>query len=120
MFADRIKYLGLEEWRAAVINETENLPQGWEGVEDRQNQLEVIESTLATYERLEVVSLVELTLWGMELDKVVDDENKDRTKRQKLTLSATPQDYVSLSATRQISRVNCGAGIVIPNVLSFL
>ena len=69
MLTDRKKWLGLERWRAAVQNETQNFPEGFESLNERKQQLHVIYSTLAKYERLEVLSLLEEFLWSMKLDE---------------------------------------------------
>ena len=120
MFGDRIKYLGLEVWRIAVLNEAENFPEGWNGAEDRRQQLKLIDVTLAKYERLETLSLLEMLLWQIELDKTLPNKGnaQSKRKRQKLTTTSRLQD--SVDTCRQVCRVNCGAGIVIPNVMAFL
>ena len=110
ILADRIKWLGLKRWRDAVLRYAENFPEGWEGGENRQQQLHRIYSTLSKFERLEIMSLLEIVLWKMEMSN---------TKIWQKGMTAVAAEGSSLSV-RQISRVHCGASIVIPNVLSFL
>lgn len=92
---DRIKKLGLGEWQQSVIAETTNFPEAWNGVVERKRQLKTIYSTLAKYERLEALSILEECIWSMKMD-----ENKD--------------------SDRQSCRITSGVEVVISKVLPFL
>eukprot|EP00980_Cylindrotheca_fusiformis_P014599 scaffold3955_cov160-Cylindrotheca_fusiformis.AAC.19 len=65
----------------------------------RRREVVVVYLKLATYERRECLSLVELCLWKIKIDDVNSNEN---------------------IADRQECRINSGASIVIPHVLTFL
>jgi hypothetical protein len=107
---DRIQWLGLEQWRRVVFNATERLL-----VIDRSERLGLvhsIHSKLELYELKEAVSLLELALWKVKTDEVtllVEMEEIRHGKQKGLG-----------HVDRQSCRVNCGADIVIANVLPFL
>jgi hypothetical protein len=107
---DRIRWLGLEQWRRVIFDATERLL-----VIDRSERLGLvhsIHSKLELYELKEAVSLLELALWKVKTDEVtllVEMEEIYHGKQRGLG----PVD-------RQSCRVKCGADIVIASVLPFL
>ena len=117
VITDRTEWLGLQRRKDAVMTETESFPEGWDGMESRKEQLQGIYSTLSKYERLEALSLLEEFLWSMEMDKALSSQRASpkSPKRQKVDCASADNPR-----SRQICRVNCGAGIVIPNILPFL
>ena len=118
VLGDRTKWLGLKRWKDTVMNEAADFPEGWESVESRKKQHELIYSTLVKYENLEALSLLEMFLWSMEMDKAQGTSPTKSAKRQKIDFASA--DTTIMISWRQIHRVNCGANIVIPNVLPFL
>ena len=116
MLTDRNKWLGLERWRVAVINEIQNFPEGFVSLNQRKQRLKSIYSTLAKYERFEVLSLLEEFLWSMKIDEAKSTESnlsrgeKRRKKKAKILDDSNKQAY----------RINSGADIVLSNVLPYL
>ena len=84
------------------MGQIHNFPEGFEAGGDRFSQLTLIEFILEKYERLEILSLLEQLLWSKKLDES-DTKNKDDEMLK-----------------RQAYRVNCGADIVISNILPYL
>jgi hypothetical protein len=89
----------------------------------RRREIRLLYFKLATYERLESVSLLELALWKVKIDscKAAYDTDHERgeecTRRSKrLRLYRSHLDGVD----RQSCRIKSGADIVISNVLPFL
>ena len=104
----RVEFLGLPEWREGVLSSLHQsnllLYQNCNSYESFQVQLKQhLYDKLALYERKEVISLLEHAVWKKEL-LFVDDDNDD-------------DDIIHY---RQNCRINCGADIIILNVLQFL
>ncbi|CAJ1933632.1 unnamed protein product [Cylindrotheca closterium] len=101
---DRMNHWGLVQWR-------EDLSQAIRSITSASNArakvafLSWVESKLAQYERLEVLSLLELTLWKIAVTM------------------AHSQEAISFPAEildRYSCRIRCGAETIIPNVSEFL
>eukprot|EP00980_Cylindrotheca_fusiformis_P011424 scaffold2647_cov75-Cylindrotheca_fusiformis.AAC.3 len=73
-------------------------------ISSRKSDIVAIYLKLATYERKEVLSLLELRLWKIKVDEIVSKEEQE----------------IASSSSRESCRVNSGATIVIPHVLPFL
>ena len=78
-------------------------------------------SKLATYERLESVSLLELALWKVKIDSCkaaydTDHECGEECRSKRPRLDRSHLDGVD----RQSCRIKSGAYVVISNVLPFL
>ena len=112
VLTDRIKWLGLETWKANLMNETQDFPKGCSGVDFRERRLEMIYSELAKYERLEILSLLEMVLWSMQIDENFSGRWKGKSRRKKIKTSN--------DIDRQSCRIKCGAEIIIINILPFL
>ena len=80
---------------------TEDFPESWITLEERKEQLAVFYSKLAKYERFEVLSLIEMFLWSMKMDEANSIDITQENERQSF-------------------RINCGADIIISNVLPYL
>jgi hypothetical protein len=119
IFAERVRWLGLVRWKSdmvASIDEalaTEFL--------SRRSAIGMLCFKLATYDRLESVSLLELALWQGKIDcckaAYETDHQRDEAsspKRPRLDKSH------SVGVDRQSCRINSGADVVISNVLPFL
>ena len=137
LLGDRIEWLGLERWKRKVVNVVDNFPVGWDmnyrarQIDHRHKHINVIYAMLIKYERLEILSLLELLLWKLEIDKTLLLLATATKESDVASLSTMPGDRISTSAStssnssssssvKEISRVNCGADIVISNVLPFL
>ena len=102
-FVEHLKWLGLEQWRREILNKIDNFPFRSEDGIEKLSQLKDIEMTFSLYNRLECISLLEQIVW-----------------KQKIT-NGTNTSIRSISESdRQCCRINCGADIVISNVLPFL
>jgi hypothetical protein len=98
IFAERVQRLGLVRWKSDMADAMdEALAVEWAS---RRRQIRMLYFKLATYERLECMSLLELALWKVKLAlwkvKLIDGDD------------------------RQSCRIKSGAEVVIPNVLPFL
>jgi hypothetical protein len=120
IFVERVRWLGLVRWKSdmvASINEALAVE-----FSSRRSAIGMLCFKLATYERLESLSLLELALWQVKIDSCKAayetdhqrDEASSRPKRPRLDKSHLD------GVDRQSCRINCGADVVISNVLPFL
>ena len=105
----RMAHIGFEEWRQAITKSTVYALEHWDQEDkgkggwqfgDRLELLGRVFYTVEYYERKESLSLLECWLWKLQMNLHVDE----------------PHDQ----ARRHECRIQCGADVVIPNVLSFL
>jgi hypothetical protein len=89
----------------------------------RRREIGMLCFKLATYERLESISLLELALWKGKIDgwKAADDtdhhiDEQSTRSSKRLRLDKSNSDSVD----RESCRINSGADVVISNVLPFL
>jgi hypothetical protein len=76
---------------------------------------------LATYERLESVSLLELALWKVKIDSCKAAEDTDNQRDGESSFKRPRLDKAHLDGVdRQSCGINSGANVVILNVLPFL
>jgi hypothetical protein len=76
---------------------------------------------LATYERLESVSLLELALWKVKIDRCKAAYHTDHERGEECRSTRPRLDKAHLDGVdRQSCRINSGADAVISNVLPFL
>eukprot|EP00526_Cylindrotheca_closterium_P024034 CAMPEP_0113615736 /NCGR_PEP_ID=MMETSP0017_2-20120614/7864_1 /TAXON_ID=2856 /ORGANISM="Cylindrotheca closterium" /LENGTH=198 /DNA_ID=CAMNT_0000525001 /DNA_START=514 /DNA_END=1110 /DNA_ORIENTATION=+ /assembly_acc=CAM_ASM_000147 len=99
----------LEAWKSDMSNWV-NTIVGEDEVEQRQSLLEEASMVLLRYERMESTTLLELSLWKMELLKSANESGDDVVAR---TTTVDKDD-------RGAYRVRSGASVVIPNVIGFL
>jgi hypothetical protein len=87
----------------------------------RQREIGLLYFKLATYERLESMSLLELALWNVKIDgcKVAYDTYHERAEGSTPTWSRLDKFQLD-GVHRQNCRINSGADVVISNVLPFL
>jgi hypothetical protein len=118
--AERVQWLGLVRWKSNIVDAMdEALAVEWAS---SRSAIGMLCFKLATYERLESVSLLELALWKVKIDSrktAYDtgrqpDEASTRPKRPRLAESNLD------GVDRQSCLVNSGADVVISNVLPFL
>jgi hypothetical protein len=116
---NRLHWLGLVQFQSDIVTAM-NEALAVEG-SYRRRAVGLLSFKLATYERLESMSLLELALWKGKIDgcnaAIVTDRgrNEERSpKRSKLDKSHLPH------VDRQSCRINSGAQVIISNVLPFL
>eukprot|EP00980_Cylindrotheca_fusiformis_P024673 scaffold12200_cov122-Cylindrotheca_fusiformis.AAC.5 len=109
---NRVSHLGLAAWRSDMLNTVAGAL-----VRHQRNarliHLRLVHSKLARYERLEVVSLLELALWKAKLDQV-------EAAIEKKAQEAPGMSNVDSSIDRQGCRISSGDEVVVSNVLPFL
>jgi hypothetical protein len=120
ILVNRLHWLGLNRWKLnifAAMNEALAVVE-WSC---RRRAVGILSFKLATYERLESISLLELALWKGKIDgckaTIVTDCGRDEeriTKRPRLGKSHLA------CVDRRSCRINSGAEVVISNVLPFL
>ena len=104
--AERVNALGIKKWREDIISLVERCPSAINhlGLVVFDDLFDTIRFNLATYEReypklRSVAFLLELALWKSKVDESVEN---------------------GTVGVREQCRINCGADIIIPNVLPFL
>jgi hypothetical protein len=119
IFVRRLRWLGLARWKADMLAALDvALAVDWSS---RQREIGLLYFKLATYERLEAMSLLELALWRVKIDErkpVQKQENQldEEGSSKRPRLDKSQLDGVD----RQSCRINGGAEVVISNVLPFL
>jgi len=100
---DRLDILGIRRWRIDLENCIKSLPE--EG-KNKMRETRAVYDRLATYESIkEGTSILELALWKAKID------DNSRNKRARVGEGVSYKEQC---------RVNCGADIVIRNVLPYL
>jgi hypothetical protein len=119
IFAERVRLLGLVRWKSNIVDAmNEALAVEWAS---RRREIRQLYFKLATFERLETVSLMELALWHAKIDscKALYEAYHERDKA---SCPKSPRlDKAHLDGVdRQSCRINSGADVVISKVLPFL
>lgn len=110
--AEHVRWLGLCTWRSDILDAmNEVLSVEWTS---RRKVYGKLCFTLATYERLESISLLELALWKVKLG---DCSGVEESTPKRPRLESPSFDYGSV---RQSCRISSGADVVISHVLPFL
>jgi hypothetical protein len=117
--AERVRWLGLVRWKSdmgASIDEALATE-----FSSRRSAIGLLNFKLATYERLESVSLLELALWKGKIDSCkaaydTDHERGEECRSKRPRLDRSHLDGVD----RQSCRIKSGTDVVISNVLPFL
>jgi hypothetical protein len=107
----RVSQLGLKEWRADMLNTVSGATEQRQH-NARPRHLRLVHSKLIKYERLEMLSLLELALWKTKLDQV-----KEAIEAETRTFS-DEQNIDSID--RWSCRINSGDEVIISSVLPFL
>jgi hypothetical protein len=102
--AERVLCLGLVRWKSEMFASIDEALAT--EFSSRRSAIGTLCFKLATYERLESVSLLELALWKVKIDSCK-------------ALYETDQSHLD-GVDRQSCRINSGAEVVIRNVLPFL
>jgi hypothetical protein len=120
IFAERVRWLGLVRWKSDMVGAMdEALAVEWAS---RRREIRLLYFKLATYERLESVSLLELALWKVKIDSCKAAYETDHQRDEASSRPKSPRfDKAHLvGVDRQSCRINGGADVVISNVLPFL
>jgi hypothetical protein len=114
IITQRLKWLGLNRWKLDILAAMdEALVVEWSC---RRREIGRLHFKLATYERLEAISMLELALWIFKINGR-EPVGTCSLKRHRLVGS----DFsLEEAADRQRCRINSGAEVVISNVLPFL
>jgi hypothetical protein len=107
--AQRLSTIGVRKWQMKIKNLVERAPSISD--DKLETYFDTIHSNLVTYEReyhqlKDAAFLLELALWKSKIDESMPMDNMGQNDR----LAA---------ALREQCRINCGADIVIPNVLPY-
>eukprot|EP00980_Cylindrotheca_fusiformis_P012945 scaffold3236_cov66-Cylindrotheca_fusiformis.AAC.11 len=113
-----VQSLGLARWRSGLTEHANKaLEADWSL---KRSKLGIFFNSLAIHERMEISSLLELALWKKRLDEE-STFRKEETDRKGESYSLKELDlHGSEAIDRQACRINCGAFVIIPNVLAFL
>jgi hypothetical protein len=120
IFAERVRWLGLVGWKSDMMAAMdEALATDWSS---RSREIGLLYFKLATYERLESVSLLELALWKVKIDSCKPGYETDHRRDEASSHPKSPRfDKAHLDGVdRESCRINSGANVVISNVLPFL
>jgi len=110
---ERASKLGLLSWRTTVIaTAQEKLNQD----KVSSDNIDEIYGVLEDYERREILSLLELTIWRWKLLLLL--EHRETVMMEDSSSSSREQKRPKLDE-RKIARVHCGADIIIANVIPF-
>lgn len=105
----RLESLGVTQWKGEILAECIRLSTTYV----TEERLDMLYSKLSLYENLkESATLLELALWKAEIDK--QPTHHGRRLRHK-----SARADISLEV-KKCCHVNCGADIIIPNVLQYL
>jgi hypothetical protein len=119
IFVQRLRWLGLARWKADISTTMDEalVAEDW----SREEEIRLLYSKLATYERLESLSLLELALWRVKIDERKPVQNKENQLDEEGSSKRRRLDKSQLDGVdRQCCRINSGADVVISNVLPFL
>jgi hypothetical protein len=121
LIVQRIQWLGLGQWKVdMLVALNEILAVDWSS---RRREIGILYFYLATYERLEAISLLELALWKVNIDErkaVQSNEHLDYEGSLKKLILVESDLGQEEGADRQSCRIKSGAEVVILNVLPFL
>ena len=116
----RVDTIGLKIWRQDITHTIENIPllmkDGKGNIPSRSAPLNEVRSKLARYEveylkLKEATSMLELSLWKFRINES-QSINEERRESKKLK--------VDEACLRSQCRVNCGADIIMENMLPYL
>jgi hypothetical protein len=119
IFPERVRWLGLVRWKSDMVDAIdEAVAVEWAS---RRSAIRLLYFKLATYERLESVSLLELALWKVKIDSCKAAYNTDHERGEECRPKRPRLDRSHLDGDGQQScRIKSGADVVISNVLPFL
>jgi hypothetical protein len=119
IFAEIVRWLGLVRWKSDMVASIDEALAT--EFSSRRSAIGMSCFKLATYERLESVSLLELALWKVKIDSCkalyeTDHQRDGESSSKRPRLDKSRLDGVD----RQSCQINSGAYVVISNVLPFL
>jgi hypothetical protein len=120
IFAERVRWLGLIRWKSDMVTSIDEALAT--EFSFRRRAIGMLCFKLATYERLESVSLLELALWQVKIDSCKAAYETDHQRDEASSHPNSPRlDKTHLDGVDQQScRINSGADVVISNLLPFL
>jgi hypothetical protein len=114
-----LRWCGLVRWKTDMLAAMdEALATEWSS---RRSAIGMLYFKLATYERLESVSLLELALWQVKIDscKALYETDHQRDEASSPKRPRLDKSHL-VGVDRQSCRINSGADVVMSNVLPFL
>jgi hypothetical protein len=119
IFAERLRWLGLVRWKSDMLASIDEALAT--EFSSRRSAIGLLCYKLATYDRLESVSLLELALWQMKIDCCKAAYETDHERDEARSFKSPRLDKAHLDGfDRQSCQINIGADVVISNVLPFL
>jgi hypothetical protein len=120
IFAQRLRWLGVAQWKSDMLDAMDEALAT--EISSRRSAIGLLYFKLATYERLESVSLLQLALWQVKIDSCKAAYETDHQRDEASSRPKIPRlDKAHLDGVdRQSCRINSGADVVISNVLPFL
>jgi hypothetical protein len=119
--AERVRWLDLARWKSDMVDAMDEALAT--KFSSRRSAIGMLYFKLATCERLESVSLLELALWQVKIDSCKAAYETDHDERDEASSPKSPRldkSHLVDGVDRQSCRINSGADVVISNVLPFL
>jgi hypothetical protein len=110
--SERIKWLGLGQWRTDVLNQIDVIDRDDIQIistRTRTKKIGLVVLKLAKYEMMEILSLLDQAVWKVKVDQISSTTNDGREKSRK-----------KAKIDRQSARINSGSDIIISNILPFM
>jgi hypothetical protein len=119
LVAERVRWLGLVRWKADMVDTMDEALVT--EFSSRRSAIRMLCFKLATYERMESVSLLELALWKVKIDscKAASDTDNERDGESGFKWPRLDRSHLDV-VHRQSCRIKSGADVAISNVLPFL
>lgn len=122
----QIRGLGLERWRLDVATAIDLISN--HGISERTKQICNVYVKVATYERMEVISLLEQVIWKLKICEEqsfgvsqTDEDGRNNIESAKMFVSRSLTNLnLDNVIDRQLCRINCRAQIIISNTVPFL
>jgi hypothetical protein len=120
IFAERVRWFGLFRWKSDMVASIDEALAT--DFPTRRSAIGTLCFKLATYERLESLSLLELALWKVKIGSCKATYELDHQRDEARSHPKIPRlDKALLDGVdRQSCRIKSGADVVISNVLLFL
>jgi hypothetical protein len=119
IIVQRLRWLGVAQWKSDMLAALDEALAT--EFSSRRSAIGMLYFKLATYERLESMSLLELALWKVKIDscKALYETDHQRDEGSSPKRPRLDKSHL-VGVDRQSCRINSGADVVISNVLPFL